>query len=334
MNINGKRAAIICILKVLENYSSEERPLSNSEVIKYLQDDYGISITPNTLRANILILRDYLNYDIKSFEDNSKGLYLRTEQEFDDEEVRVLIDSVLTSSYIPEKQAYDLIKKIKGFASKDFAMKLTHIYPLNEWNHQRNKEFFWNLACLSEAIYEKKQAEFYYNEVLPDKTLKPKVNRLTCVNPYAIVCTNGQYYLICSIGYKDTLFHYRIDRMTDIKKREKLARPVTTIPGCEKELNIAKYASEHHFMYGGKAVPITLKMPSVRAGDVMDRFGDKARMKDLSDGTMEVNITAVPDGIRYFAMQFAASGCEVISPESLREKVKEDIRNIVKYYNI
>jgi len=49
---------------------------------------------------------------------------------------------------------------------------------------------------------------------------------------------------------------------------------------------------------------------------------------------MEVNITAVPDGIRYFAMQFAASGCEVISPESLREKVKEDIRNIVKYYNI
>ena len=333
-DIGGKSAVILCILKVLEQYSSEDRPLSNSEVIGYLQDEYNISITPNTLRANISILRDGLEYPVSTFEENGKGLYLATEQIFDDEEVRVLIDSVLTSRYIPEHQANALIKKLTGFANKAFAKKLTHIHPLNEWNHQRNKSFFWNLSCLSESIAEKKQAEFYYNNVLPDGTLEHKSKQLARVHPYAIVCSNGQYYLICSLGNYDNLLHYRIDRMTEVKKREKAARSVTTVPGCEKGLNIAAYASEHHFMYGGKAVPVTLKMPSDRAGDVMDNFGSRARMRDLGDGTMEVYLTAVPEGIRYFALQFGTSGCEVISPQSLRDAVKDDIRVLVKKYGV
>ncbi|MDD3971852.1 MAG: WYL domain-containing protein [Clostridia bacterium] len=334
MDIDGKKAAIICILKVLENYSSENHPLSNSEVITFVKKDFGISITPNTLRSHILILKDYLGYNIETFEDNNKGLLLIAKNDFDEEEVRVLIDSVLTSRYIPEKHAEDIISKLKKLTNEEFTKKLTHIHTINEWNHQRNKQFFGNLVCLSTAIEEKKQVEFYYNEILPDKTLKPKDNRLKCVNPYAIVCSNGQYYLICSFVNKTKLFHYRIDRMTNVNKRETAAYPITSIPGYEKGLNIAKYASEHHFMYGGKPVLVKLKMPSNRAGDIMDNFGDKATMVDLGNGTMEVYVKAVEEGMRYFALQFAAAGCEVISPQTLRDKVKDDIRELIKKYNI
>ncbi len=125
MDIDGKKAAIICILKVLENYSSENHPLSNSEVITFVKKDFGISITPNTLRSHILILKDYLGYNIETFEDNNKGLLLIAKNDFDEEEVRVLIDSVLTSRYIPEKHAEDIISKLKKLTNEEFTKKLT-----------------------------------------------------------------------------------------------------------------------------------------------------------------------------------------------------------------
>jgi predicted DNA-binding transcriptional regulator YafY len=66
----------------------------------------------------------------------------------------------------------------------------------------------------------------------------------------------------------------------------------------------------------------------------MDNFGDKATMVDLGNGTMKVCVKAVEESMRYFALQFAAAGCEVISPKSLRNKVIDDIRNLVEKYDI
>lgn len=331
-DIEGKSSAILCLLKVLQEHSSSDHPLTNKQVIDYLQSGYSITITPNTLRAHIGRLT-MMGYEISTFEDNGRGLYLERDEEYDDEEVRVLIDSVLTSRYIPEKQAQQLIKKLTRLGGKDFPKQLQYIYPLNAWNHSRNKSFFWNLACLTDAIAAGKQAEFYYNTVNPDGTLQHR-GRLARVHPYSVVCTNGQYYLICSLGRYDQLLHYRIDRMTEVKMRDKPARKIETVPGYEAGLNLAQYVQSHHFMYGGTQVSVLLRMPVERAGDVLDSFGSQAKMRDLGDGSMEVSLCAAQANIRYFALQFGASGCEVLKPESLRRQLQEDIKLLASRYGV
>lgn len=328
--IEGKSATILCLLHVLRDHSGPELPLTNRQVIDYLKQEYAISITPNTLRVHVATLT-MLGYEISVFEQNNKGLYL--EPEYEDEEIRVLIDSVLTSRYIPEHQARELIGKLIKLASKDFPRQLRYIDPIDQWHHQRNKQFFWNLSRLAEALAKGRQAEFQYNTVGPDGELMPK-GRLARVHPYALVCANGQYYLLCSLGRYNDLRHYRVDRMTSVEMREAAARPITTMPGYINGLNLPRYAAEHHFMYGGEVIPVKLHMPAERAGDVVDAFGKGARMRDLGDGKIEVSLHATEEGMRYFALQFGASGCEVISPASLRDQLKEDIKNLAKLYGV
>ena len=332
IEVSGKRGMALCILKVLETHSSEKNPLTSTDIIKYLEADYGVHAVRNTVSENISFLCE-LGYDISTYEDNGKGTFIRVNRDFSDEEIRVLVDSVLTSRYIPEKKAEALIKRLLAHTDKKFVIGIKHIHPVNEWNHQRNEEFFNNLSVLAEAINEKKQAEFYYNEMKTDGTLSPKSNRIARVHPYEIACSNEQYYLICSLGHYDNLLHYRIDRMTSVAKREKNARNITTMPGYSRGINLGEYAAKHSFMHGGNVVPVILKMPVERAGDVQDAFGTRALMKDLGNGYMEVHVMGALEGMEYFALQFGKH-CEVLKPQELRDRIVEDLKLIKSNYGV
>jgi len=328
--LSGKRGISAAILEVLKKHSNNGKPLTSADIAYYLEQEYDIKPARNTIRDNITALCE-LEFPISTFEDNGKGTYYDENSLFIDEEIRVLVDSILTSRYIPEKHAKDLINKLISLASQNFNLKVKHIHPLNEWNHRRNKEFFWTLSQISEAIEEKRQIIFTYNIITPKGTLEPKNNRKYIIHPFEIICTNGQYYLIGSYGKFDDLRHYRLDRITDIEKREKKVRPLKTIPEYTDGLKLSKYAVEHHLMFGGPTAMIKMKMPVERAGDVLDAFGTKASMKDLGNGFMEIYVKAAPEGIRYFAMQFAGN-CEILEPFELRNSIKLDIMKIYNLY--
>ena len=121
--------------------------------------------------------------------------------------------------------------------------------------------------------------------------------------------------------------------MTDIELLDSAARNITEITGCEHGLDIARYAAEHNFMYGGKAERITLKMNSSCASDVIDAFGHSAKMEKLDDEYMKVTVFATIAGMRYFAMQFGRV-CEVLEPRELREAVTDDVRAMERKYCI
>lgn len=330
-DLGGKRLIALCVLKILEEHSDEDHPLTSTQIIDYLARDFGIQAVRNTIRSNLAELKSvYPN--ISTFEDNSKGAWIEREQKFEDDEIRVLIDSVLTSAYIPEKQAGDLVRKLSDMASSQLLTYLKSVYPVNEWNHQRTGSFFWNIQILQEAINERKQAQFTYNTVDLSGALVPKSKRPQIVHPYAIITANGQYYLIASPGTQNRLLHYRVDLITDAQKRERPAFPVTGIPGYESGLRIPAYAKEHSIMYGGKPVAIKLKMKCDSARFIRDAFGDKAFMVDLGDGYMEVSIVAAESNIRFFAHQFGPEYCEILSPEKLRRQVIEDLDRMRKVY--
>lgn len=327
--IGGKKAMAICILKVLEDCSDFDHPMTQAEIIKKLVNKYGIEASRNAIGRNISLLCE-MGYDISTYEDNGKGAYLR-ERIFDDMELRVLIDSVLSSKYIPEGDAKRIITKLGGLSSRNFQNKIPHVHMISEWSHQRNRQFFWNLEILSEAVEQKKQVSFTYNRVKADGELHPIRRNKDRVHPYAIVGTNGQYYMIASYLSYDNIRHYRIDRMTDIELIDHSARSVTEITGFESGLNVAQYAAEHNFMYGGKTERIVLKMNNECASDVIDTFGQSAIMEEIDEEYMRVTLNATIAGIRFFALQFG-SVCEVLEPHELRHALEADVIKLSKKY--
>ena len=328
--IGGKKAMAMCILKVLEECSDPEHPMTYGDIGQQLSKEYGIEAGRNAIGRNISLLKEMGN-DISTYEENGKGAYLR-ERLFDDMELRVLIDSVITSRFIPANDANQLVKKLSALSTRFFRQTLPQVQRADEWYHQRNKEFFWNLETISQAILLKKQISFCYNSVSLEGNLLPRKSSRINANPFAIICANSQYYLIASAREYDEVRHFRIDRITKIESTDFLSRPIKEIPGFENGLNLAQYAKEHNFMYGGIAERIKLKVKSDSVGDIWDAFGASAKMKPISDDFVEVEVFASIRGMRFFALQFGMI-CEVLSPETLRQVLRDDIRNLMEKYS-
>ena len=91
-------------------------------------------------------------------------------------------------------------------------------------NKPENKQLFYTIDILDEAISKEKQVKFHYGLYGADKKLHPQKSsdgkiREYIINPYQIVATNGRYYLVCNYDKYDNLSNYRVDRIMDIELR-------------------------------------------------------------------------------------------------------------------
>lgn len=320
----------MCILELLKKYSDADHILTRPELEKRLEREYGMTAGRKAIAANIALLVE-MGYDISCFQENHKGYYLR-DREFDDLELRVLMDSVLTSKYIPESDASRLIEKLADLSTVYFSSRMRHVCAVQKWHHQRNREFFYNLDVISDAIECRRKITFCYNQYGTDGKLHPVRERPYSLTPYSIVCSSSQYYLVGNNEKYENLSHYRIDQMTRLEMTEEKGRPITQLPGCREGIDPGEYARQHLYMYGGKPTRVVLKMAKKCAGEVVDIFGDSATMKSVSDEEMLVTLLAAPEGIRFFVWQFGTN-CEVISPKSLRDQIAEDYRQLAARYS-
>ena len=212
--VQGKKALLLCLLEILKSYTDEEHPMTIAQLIQKLDALYDLKAERKAVSRNLALLME-LGYDISPYEENGKGYYLR-QRLLEDAELRLLMDCVLSSRFIPPADAQRLLQKLKKMSTVYFAGKMEHIQSVHEWHHQRNRQFFFNIDQISTAISQRRQIAFVYNRMGVDKKLHPVRAERDVVNPYQMVCTNGQYYLICNFNGYDDLRHLRIDRMTEV----------------------------------------------------------------------------------------------------------------------
>lgn len=323
-SMGSNRIVPLQILRILENYASESHPLSNLQIIARLEQDERVTLARNTVAAAVGALEE-MGY----VERGTKGSY--PVRLFDETELRVLVDGVMASRYIPPVDARYLIDKLSELGGDDFRRKTQHVHMADEWVHQENVEFLRNIEQLEEAIEEHKKVSFLRNVVQPDGTVRP-VGGEHRVSPYGIICTNGQFYLVCCKDEEKMLRHYRIDRLTDTEVRKERATDVQELPGCGHGFHIADYAAAHSMMFSGEVRLITMRMPIILAGYVRDNFGSRAEMRVLDGQSMEVRVMGTEQNLRFFALQYGPSGCEILQPESLRRQLAADAEAIAEKY--
>ena len=159
--IGNKKSLNIMILQILKKYTDENHSLTQQQIIKYLDLEYGMECDRRSVKSNVLSLKemgDELGFEI----DMSDG-YRMISREFDDAELRILIDSVLFSKSISTKQAKGLIEKLRNLSSKYFNAKVSHVSNCPELNRTINKQAMYSLDAINDAISEKKKISFIYN---------------------------------------------------------------------------------------------------------------------------------------------------------------------------
>lgn len=208
-----EKANAICLLEVLREYSDAEHILPMREIIGKMQSLYGIKIDRRTVYGAVALLIE-LGYDISIYEDNGVGYYLRS-RELEQSEVLLLTDAVYSFPFIPAKQTEQLVQKLQKQLSVHQRKRYRYLTISRQDRKTDNRQVFWNIEQLDEAIAQKKKVRLGYLHYGLDK--KQHETKTYTLSPYEMVYMNERYYLICVPDHAPNTRLYRIDRMKDIQ---------------------------------------------------------------------------------------------------------------------
>ncbi|MGN0115385.1 MAG: helix-turn-helix transcriptional regulator [Acutalibacteraceae bacterium] len=348
-----KKSMMINILEILQKYTDENHTLNQSDIIRLLKNDYGMTAERKAVRRNIeyLIENGYeIEYDetvrnVPTIDKKSgktvmkkvkawSGYYLK--RQFTDGELRLIIDSVAFSQNIPKSQCEDLIEKIEGLSSKYFHSRIANIVEFID-NRTDNKQVFLNIELLDEAIIKQHKVKFKYLEYGTDKKMHKKTRddgteREYVVSPYRMAVKEGKYFLICNYDKYNDISNYRIDRICDIEILDEPVKPFETLDGSNgRWLDTAEYMNERPYMYSSENTHAQIRIVRPMISDVIDMFGKDVRFYDEDESGVSVSVSANERAVEQFAKNFAPD-VMILSPKSLRDKVKTDLEKSLKYY--
>ena len=321
-SLEPKKLALLRILQILEKYSDSEHPLTQKEIAKYLEDDYGITIERKAVSRNLTLLKD-ARYEIVTTK--REGFYLdETTREFTDSELRLLIDGVLSSKYISARYSKEIIDKLCALSNKYFRSHVKHIHSLGEWDKSENQALFFNIELVDEAIENHLQIKFDYNKYGADKKLHKTYTHT--VTPYQLVLHNQRYYLMCKSERWHNMGFYRLDRITNMSMTDERATPITQVKGYERGINYKELSTALPYMYTDKPERVDLVAADYVVDQIIDWFGKDITISKCPDDDTKVKVSLIasPMAMEHWAMQYIPH-VEVKSPASLREIIKSNV---------
>ncbi len=342
--LQPKKLLIMNILDILKKYSDENHRLSQQQILEILERVYNIKADRKAIKRNLMALMDY-GYEIefsesvrvkKNGEEETIHSNWYLKREFEDSELRLLIDSLLFSKHIPHNQCRELIKKLKGLSSIYFGTKVNHICYMPD-NNPQSAQLFYTIEILAEAIEKKCQVSFNYSYYDTDKKLHPRLNdegeiRVYTVNPYQMVAANGRYYLVCNNDKYDNISNYRIDRISNIKLLESRLKSRDKVKGMEHGLDLPKHMAEHIYMFAGESVRVKFRARRYIVGEIIDWFGIDVTFANKENEKVDVTVKVNERAMLCWALQYGEH-IEVLEPTELREKVKEKVLAIQEKYS-
>lgn len=327
--IYNKKNLNLIILKILWEYTDAEHTLMQQEIVKLVKSEYGLKIDRRTVKNNVEALQEMLEHT--AFEITTEEGYCLLKREFDDSELRMLIDGVLFSKTLSDTQAKRLINKLKNLSSRYFNAKVKHICNLPELQHSDNKQLLYTVDMLNDAISLKKKVCFTYNEYRIDFKLHPKREQKYIVNPYQMVANNGRYYLIANYDKYDDISHYRIDKITDLIILEDQAKDANLVPELKHGLNLPKHMAEHIYLFSGESVNVKLVIDKIIFTELVDWFGKDFQILEKKGEQITIRLKCNEEAMKYWALQYGPY-VEVITPISLRCKLEKEIEDMyIKY---
>ena len=311
------KAMGLCLLRILWDYSDVDHKLQMRDLLAKLNSLYGLDPDRRTVYRALEMLQE-MGFEISTYE-TDHGYYLK-ERLFELAEIRLLMDAVYSFRFISYKHAQDLIDKLQQLISVQDRRKYRHLSISNSAIRSPNREVFFNIDLLDEAIGRKVKLQFDYLKYDVHKTLVKRRDKKYTVNPYSMVFTNEHYYLVCTLSGQTRISLYRIDRMRDVHLTEE--------PLDQRNETFEPLASVQHSLYAfaGKPEPIRMICEQSILDHLIDRFGTEIHIRNGNENHFDVQLLAPPYGVKFWALQFLPY-VEILSPEWLRQEIIESIQS-------
>ena len=307
-----EKAIAICLLKILREYSDENHILSMGDIISKLNGRYGLKPDRRTVYGAMETLIE-VGYDISLYKDNGKGYYL-LDRLLEPSEAHLLSDAICTFPFISERQTAQLMSKVQSMVSVYDRKQIKNLTVMRTDQKTVNKNVFYNIEVLDEAIEKKVKVKFDYCDYGVDKQLHKRREKKYTVNPYGMVYCNEHYYLVCIMAKQVNLSMYRLDRIQNIELTDYALDPRE--PGFDPQAAVKSAV----YAYTGQIDTVELLVDPKKLSDVIDKFGTNITIGEHDDGRLKITLKASVMGMKYWALQYLEF-VEVMRPEQLRNDI-------------
>ena len=322
-------------IDIMSTYSDDNISISIKEINNHMNNRIGTTIDRRTMYSYIKDMKA-LGLEVTSYNEETGG-YNFINHKLENYEIRILVDAILSSKFITKKKTIELIDKL---------IKLNSIYLSNDLNRKVfvddraksiNEEIFINIDKLNTYIRNKKQVSFNYYDYNYNKVLTPRLTsdnelKTYTVTPITMILKNENYYLVLADKKHNDLSNYRVDRMKNIEILDKESRCLSEINDCEKGFNAAIYSKKSFKMFPGDEHIVEIKFKKSLLNFMIDEFGCDIDIVENEDKTYNGKFIAkVGKGLVRWILQLGKDAI-VISPESLKQEIKNELLEISKLY--
>lgn len=316
------------VLDILKRKTNEEDKISINDIANYLYLEYAVNkVTKNTLKKDI---EAYINlgYDIHVTAGRSNEFYYQlVEREFTYDEVRLLIDAITINKFITGKQKKDLFSKFAMILPEREVRMLKSQIKYDHCIHE-NIDMIRNIRLIHLAINDNKLIRYKYGNYNEKKEFCYK-DKEYCVIPKVIYYKRERYYLIGLDVLRDNeKRHYRVDRIGKLRIGEEHTH--------QEEIDMKDYEIKNFDMFMPESVErVVLRVDRGLIDLMIEQFGIDVQMrKDEGDSSKIIvsHVMGIGEGlIRWLLNQ--GRKIEVLSPISLREKIKEELDIVRVFYD-
>ena len=322
----------IRLLRVLSivRETDEDHPITANQIVQQLHL-YGMEAERKAVLRDIAALQDY-GYDVLLHEDNKLGYYLAS-REFEDWELKVIMDAVAGAGFLTSENSESLCKRIASLASKEGQAVLRTTTPV--FSNVKNGDPTTKNAIdqLLMAIRKKKKVGFRYAFTGNDLEKHLRYDGAEYqISPYALIWRQDRYYLIGNFERYKTLSYYRLDRIRSLRLLDEPIVPMEELLGPNADIQMKEYINRNLNNYGGKQTRIRLRVDADMTDLLVDTFGSDFRIEKVVENTMIVSAT-VSDGWGLNAWLLQHGDCvQILEPESTRREIIDLLTEIQKKY--
>lgn len=324
---NNQKLKLLYLIKIFTEDTDDQHALTLPQIVEKLSV-YGVSAERKTLYQDFDLLRDF-GFDIIGVQAQRNYYYHIGNRRFELPELKLLVDSVQSAKFITDKKSNALIRKLEGMVSKYEARQLQRQVIISGRIKAMNESIYYNVDKLHEAIGTDCQIKFkYFRWNINKEMVLRKDGAWYHVSPWGLMWDDENYYLVGYDTEDGKIKHYRVDKMWRISvvdmKRE----------GKEefKAFNMPRYTKSLFGMYGGEEVTVTLEAKNGMVGILIDRFGKDIPIKPVDAEHFRTSVVVAVSTQFLGWIMALGEGVKIIGPDTVVDRMKEEIRLISRMY--
>lgn len=318
MDINAKLRPIY-LINILKERTDEDHYLTTSQLCSILKNEYGIDTHRTTIKSDIEMLQQ-AGVDIKA-ERSTQNQYKYVNRDFDNAELKLLIDAVQSAKFITKTKSDQLVTKLIALGGVNKVRELKRNLVIDGRYKMENEQILLIVDAINEAINQKRKIRFKkieYN-VKKERVLHHGGEVYT-FSPYSLVWDGEFYYVVGWSDKYESIGSHRVDR---IQQQPEILDEATVPTPVRFDVN--KYIHTTFCMYNAPRREVELVCDNGVMDAIIDRFGPDVETYACDQQSFRV-IAEIAIGKVFFNWIFGFEGKVWIkAPEDVKLQYKETV---------